>query len=259
MLGKVFGYHHWTPDKTMNDSTKKENLIWQVRKALREKIDPKTRDTSHRFFKQGEEARVYGVKTAEVRKIGKAFFSQIKTSPKEVIFDFCETLWQSNYLEEAVVACIWSEGLSKQYTPSDFTILERWVKTYIDNWVACDTLCNHTIGDFIMKYPDFIAELKLWAKSSNRWVKRAAAVSLILPARKGWFLKDVFEIANTLLLDKDDMVQKGYGWLLKSASQAHQQEVFEYIIANKAEMPRTALRYAVEKLPTPMRKEAMRK
>ncbi len=243
----------------MNSTTTNETLLEAVRDALKEKVDPKTRDTSHRFFKQGEAARVYGVKTAEVRKIGKAFFSQIKTSPKEVIFDFCEALWQSNYLEEAVVACIWSEALSKQYTPSDFTILERWVNTYVDNWVACDTLCNHTIGDFVMKYPDYVAELMLWAKSPNRWVKRAAAVSLILPARKGWFLRDIFEIADTLLLDEDDMVQKGYGWLLKSASQAHQQEVFEYVLTNKAEMPRTALRYAIEKLPEAMRRDAMSK
>lgn len=86
-------------------------------------------------------------------------------------------------------------------------------------------------------YPAFLAELKRLAKSDNRWVRRAVAVSLIVPARKGMFLNDVFEIADTLLTDKDDLVQKGYGWMLKVAANKHEQAVFDYVVANKAVMP----------------------
>jgi 3-methyladenine DNA glycosylase AlkD len=53
------------------------------------------------------------------------------------------------------------------------------------------------------------------------------------------------------------MVQKGYGWLLKEASKAHQQQVFDYVMKWKAKMPRTALRYAIEKMPVEMRRQAM--
>jgi 3-methyladenine DNA glycosylase AlkD len=84
-------------------------------------------------------------------------------------------------------------------------------------------------------------------------------VTLIIPARKGEFLQDIFEIANSLLLDKDDLVQKGYGWLLKEASRMHQQEVFEFVLKNKKVMPRTALRYAIEKMPRDLRLRAMAK
>ena len=110
-----------------------------------------------------------------------------------------------------------------------------------------------------MKYPDYIEHLKKWATSSNRWTKRAAAVTLIIPARKGLFLNDVFEIADILLLDRDDMVQKGYGWMLKAASESHQTEVFNYVLSKKAVMPRTALRYAIEKMPKELKAEAMKK
>ena len=110
-----------------------------------------------------------------------------------------------------------------------------------------------------MKYPDYIQQLKKWATSSNRWTKRAAAVTLIIPARKGLFLNDVFEIADILLLDRDDMVQKGYGWMLKAASESHQTEVFNYVLSKKAVMPRTALRYAIEKMPKELKAEAMKK
>ena len=108
-------------------------------------------------------------------------------------------------------------------------------------------------------YPEFLSRLKKFAKSENRWTKRAAAVSLIIPARRGKFLKEILEIADIILLDKDDMVQKGYGWLLKVASQTYQKEVFDYVMKNKNVMPRTALRYAIEKMPKELKVRAMEK
>ncbi len=90
-------------------------------------------------------------------------------------------------------------------------------------------------------------------------MRRAATVSLILPARSGKFLPLVFDLADLMLLDKQDMVQKGYGWLLKEASHQHQQEVFEFVLARRASMPRTALRYAIEKMPPALRARAMEK
>lgn len=98
-----------------------------------------------------------------------------------------------------------------------------------------------------------------WTLSCNRWAKRAASVSLIIPARKGYFLPDIFEICDRLLSDQDDIVQKGCGWLLKATSEAHQKEVFVYVTENKDRMHRTILRYAIEKMPEQMRKEAMEK
>lgn len=236
-----------------------KNIVESVRKALIDRIDPKSLAASDRFFKPGEAAKVHGVKMAEVSKIAKESFRQIKELPKQNIFALCEELWKAGYLEESVVACIWAEFLHKQYEPEDFRTFEYWVHNYLTNWADCDTLCNHTIGTFVMMYPGYITELKHWAISSNRWVKRASAVTLIIPARKGLFLDDIFEIADILLLDKDDLVQKGYGWMLKAASEAHQTEVFDYVMSKKALMPRTALRYAIEKMPADLRTEAMKK
>ena len=162
-------------------------------------------------------------------------------------------------MEESFVACHWSYNMHKQYEPSDFSIFEIWVNNYVGNWASCDTLCNHTVGTFIEMYPDYLSGLKEWATSSNRWVKRASAVSLIVPARNGKFLPDILEIADILHSDKDDMVQKGYGWMLKAASQAHQQEVFEYVMKNKGTMPRTSLRYAIEKMPSELKALAIAK
>lgn len=232
-------------------------IIQDVREALKDSIDPKALASSDRYFKPGEAAKVYGISMATVGKIAKESFQEVKTLPKQKIFDLCEELWQSGYLEESVIACHWAESLHKQYEPVDFKTFEHWVHDYLRNWADCDTLCNHTVGNFIMMYPDYITELKKWAISEKRFVRRAAAVTLIIPARKGLFLTDIFEIADILLLDKDDLVQKGYGWMLKAASQAYQQEVFDYVVSKKSVMPRTALRYAIEKMPADLKAEAM--
>ena len=247
-------------------------ILEQVRQTLADKINEEARAASDRFFKEGEAAKVYGVKTAEVHNIAKAYLRQIKEYPKEKVFELCEELWKSGYFEEAVIACDWSESQQKKYEPADFFIFERWLNSYVTNWADCDTFCNHTIGLFLMKYPDHVTKLKKWAKSPNRWVRRGSAVSLIIPARKGLFLNDIIEIAEILLLDKDDLVQKGYGWMLKAASMSetfvkgdgqtkkiHLDIVFNFVIKHKDVMPRTALRYAIEKMPADMKAEAMKR
>lgn len=232
-------------------------IIDKIRAELIANSDEQLQKTSQHFFK--ESIRCYGIKSATVVNIGKEYFKQLKNLTKEDIFNLCDELWQSGMIEESFVACHWSYAVCKKYTPDDLPIFEKWINNYVDNWASCDTLCNHTVGKFVEMYPESISELKRWATSTNRWMKRASAVSLIIPARHGMFLKDIIEIADILLMDNDDMVQKGYGWMLKAASQAHQKEIFEYVMSKKTVMPRTALRYAVEKMPAELKSKAMDK
>jgi len=232
-------------------------IIENLRDELKLNADDKTRIAGERFFK--EDVKIYGIKSAIVGKVSKEHFKAIENKDKTNVFHLCEELWKSGMMEESFIACNWSHFVNKQYEEADFEIFEKWVAKYINNWASCDTFCNHTVGDFIIMYPSYLSGLKRWAKSENRWMKRASAVSLIIPARKGKFLPDIFEIADILHADKDDMVQKGYGWLLKCASQAHQKEVFDFVISNKNTMPRTSLRYAIEKMPTELKAIAMAK
>lgn len=235
----------------------KEIIIEKVRKELKENVKEKTKMDFQRYFK--EKVKFYGVSLQTADKIAKKYFKDLKEYNKKDIFDLCEELFKTNICEESWIAANWSYWINKDYSPSDFPVFEKWVNKYVTNWATCDTLCNHTIGTFIEKYPEFIKKLKTWTNSKNRWVKRAAAVTLILPARQGRFLKEIFKIADNLLLDPDNLVQKGYGWMLKEASKAHQKEVYDYVMSKKKIMPSVALRYAIEKLPTNLRKKAMEK
>jgi 3-methyladenine DNA glycosylase AlkD len=232
-------------------------VIARIRQELTEQADPDIQKTSKRFFK--EDIVCYGMKTASVIAIAKKYWKEVKGRSKPEIFGSCEELYKSGYLEESFIVSNWAHALSGRYEEEDLAVFRRWIDTYITNWASCDGFCNHTMGDFIGQYPAYTEELKRWTQSENRWMRRAAAVSLIVPAKQGKFLRESIEIADLLLTDSDDMVRKGYGWLLKEASRKHTDEVFAYVMKNKRAMPRTALRYAIELMPMDLKTEAMKR
>jgi 3-methyladenine DNA glycosylase AlkD len=224
---------------------------------LKEKSSEANRQTAQRFFKH--EIQVYGVRSADVELIGKEVSGWIKNWTKEEVFTLAESLWKSGMLEETFLACRFSLSVYKKYEPEDIILFKGWIDKYIKNWASCDTFCNHTIGKMLIAFPEVRPEVISWSNSSNLWLRRASAVSYILPARKGMYLDDIFIIADVLLLDREDMVQKGYGWMLKVASASYLHEVFQFVISRKKTMPRTALRYAIEKMPAELKMEAMLK
>jgi len=231
-----------------------ETLI-HLRLQLRQNSNETIRAGAQRYFKEPVEC--YGIKTMTNTLISKEVFKTIKSKPKNEIFEICTELWKSGILEETFIAGHWAYMMRKQYERDDFRLFEYWVDQYINNWASCDNFCNHAVGEIVVQFPEFLEDLKRWATSENRWMRRASAVSLIVPGRKGLFLNEIFEIADILLMDPDDLVQKGYGWMLKVASNKHLQEVYDYVVSKKAVMPRTAYRYAIEKMPEEMKKTAM--
>lgn len=234
-----------------------ETVLEKIRTELKNSSDQSTQKNFQRFFK--EEVRYYGVKAATVNRIAKKYWGTIESLDKQEIFKLCEELYSSDYCEEAFIVSNWVPNLADRFVVADLVLFRTWIEQYVNNWAKCDGFCNHTVGTFIVMFPECIGELKRWTGSENRWLKRAAAVSLIIPAKRGAFLDDVFEIANRLLTDQDDMVQKGYGWMLKEASRQHQDEVFQFVLLNRRTMPRTALRYAIELMPPERRTKAMKR
>ena len=235
----------------------RSDVVAAVREELQRSADPATRAGARRFFR--EDITCYGVKTPAAREIAGRYFRAIRQREKKEVFALCEELLSSGVMEEAFVAAEWAYRMRGAYETDDFAVFEAWIGSYIDNWAKCDTLCNHAVSSFIERFPEHLPGLKSWTASENRWMRRASAVTLVLPARKGLFLGDILDIADRLLHDRDDLVQKGYGWLLKEAGKAHPEEIFRYVMERRKEMPRTALRYAIEKMPPEWKKQAMEK
>ena len=230
-------------------------IIQEIRQEILKYIDNEYRDSARRFIKEG--ITLHGVKTPIVRKISQKYFSKIRTKTKEDILHLCEDLLEFGYSEERTIAFDWAFRLKGKYEASDFYMFESWLKKYVSNWGACDDFCTHAFGAFIFQFPNFRPNVQYWTKSNNRWLRRASAVVMIYSIRRDKYLNTIFKIADMLLTDQDYMVQKGYGWMLKEASNLYPEKVFKYVMKHKQKMPRTALRYAIEKLSPGLKKEAM--
>ena len=201
-----------------------------------------------------------GVRTPIVRKIANEFFRELKSQGVlkiDDILEYSEYLQEQKIAELRTIAVQWSFKLKNQFEPSHFTTFERWLKKYVTGWGSTDNLCVQSLGYIVHKYPELVKKVKKWTSSSNQWVRRASAVALIYGLRRGEFLNDAFEIADTLFNDEEMYVLKGYGWMLKEASNTYREEVFNYVMQKKDTMPRLSLRYAIEKMPEEMRKKAM--
>ncbi len=237
------------------------NILKDIRKELKSNVDLQYKKGVTKFFK--DEVNFLGVRTPVMRKIGKKYFKEIKYLEKKEIFNLCEQLLKTPYNEETHMAFQWAYEIRKQYTKNDFKLFEKWMKTYVTNWGMCDDLCTHIIHYCTEQFPQYVPTVKSWVKSNNRWVKRAAAVSFITTNKSYYVvnhnLDDLFYVARALLTDEDDLVQKGYGWMLKAASLSREKEIFDFVMKHKKKMPRTALRYAIEHMPRSMKDKAMAK
>jgi len=232
-----------------------KSLIQQLVQDLKSNVDLEYKKAQQWFFKEGID--LYGARIGKVREIGREYFRKLDKPNKHQVFLLAEELMEIDKQETFIIALQWVERFKKDFEPRDFKILERWLKQHVNNWARCDALCAGTMGHLMMIHPEAVKRTIPWRKSRNRWVRRASAVSLIKPVRDGQLRAQAFSVANDLLLDADDMVQKGYGWLLKEASVKFPRDVFDFVLDNKNEMPRVSLRYAIERFPEKKRKQAM--
>ncbi len=237
-----------------------KTLFNKIRKELKANFDLKYRAGSINFFK--EKIKVYGVRTGIVRKIGNRYWNDIKNQDVDEIFQLCEELLKSDYNEESTIAFGWARNCKDKFEKKHFFVFESWLKKYVNNWAKCDDFCTHAFNTLFHKFPEFYSRVKSWTKLNNRWMRRGTGVVHISINKEFYSetnLKHIFEIADLLLMDEDDLVQKGYGWMLKVASVHYQKQVFDYVMKHKKVMPRTALRYAIEHMPKEMKKKAMAK
>ena len=229
-------------------------IIQTVRKEIKQQIDPKHKAGAQNFFK--DPIKLYGARTPIVRKIAREHYP--KDLSKHDLFELCEQLMKPGHQEGFIIASAWAFRRRKEFSKSDFDTFKRWIEKYISNWAMCDDFCTKSLGYLLLDYPELVPKINTWTKHKNQWVRRASAVSLIIPIRNKQNLDDAFKIALGLLEHPEDMVQKGYGWMLKEAANLYQKQVFDFVMQYKNRMPRTALRYAIEKMPPDKKKKAMK-
>jgi len=228
-----------------------KQIIGQIRKKLKIKASTKTekeREKARAVF--GNEAKLLALKVPETRKIAESFAKKLK---KEKDFDTAlkaaDELYKSGVFEEATVAESILKEFKSYFNDSTFKKFDEWLN-YIKNWANIDMLCGWLLAPIILKDETKIKIIFQWTKSKNRWRRRAAAVALVKPVRKGIYLKQALRVAENLIQDEDDMVQKGVGWLLKEAGGRFPDETIKFLIKWRPKISRLVLRLACEKLPS---------
>lgn len=196
------------------------------------------------------------IMTPAVRRVCKKHFTELNNLPKSDMFAICEGLLDTNEWESRMVAFEFAFRI-KRYTQDDCSVLFRWLTNHVHGWDSCDDLCTHAFGLYLFQYPSYIEEVKNWTGCQNQWIRRAAAVVTIYSIRRQRLLGDALEISDLLLTDDEDLVCKGYGWMLKEVSIHEPQMIYDYVLHRKHKMPRVALRYAIERLSPEFRAIAM--
>jgi len=125
----------------------------------------------------------------------------------------------------------------------------------INNWDLVDTSAPYVVGQHLLSRPRRI--LYRLAKSPDLWERRIAMVSTMAFIAQN-DLEDTFAVAALLLNDKHDLIHKAIGWMLREAGKRSQIALLAFLKRNYARMPRTALRYSIERLPEARRKRALK-
>ncbi|HRI21414.1 MAG TPA: DNA alkylation repair protein, partial [Panacibacter sp.] len=114
----------------------------------------------------------------------------------------------------------------------------------INNWDLVDLGCLHMTGSYLFNKPhDILYKL---ARSKNIWERRTAILTTCYFIRQG-NVEDTFRIAEILVNDKEDLIHKATGWMLRFAGDKDRQKLFDFLDKHAATMPRTLLRYSIEK------------
>ncbi len=209
------------------------------------------------FFK--EEIKSHGWYTAALRK---AAVQARRKLAREQGMDFgvrvADQLFSGRNLEEKVFAIFLLEKQTKNFGDEEFQLFASWLDR-VSSWADHDALVHDVLAPMVAAAPARCRQVFVWAKSPNRWRRRAACVALIRGTREHLFFAEIVRLSNQLLNDDDDMVQKGLGWLLRETAKADPKRTVPYLMKIREKAPRLVLRTACETLPVNMRKKVLHK
>jgi 3-methyladenine DNA glycosylase AlkD len=222
------------------------DLLSEIQAAFDRLADPRVAETEQRFFKEPIQHR--GVAAPDIQRIERDIYPRVKKLSVAERDRLCTALWASRNHEEGALVCYLYRRFAKQCGAREFALFTRWLDRYVDNWSLTDGLALWLLGASIANDATLIDKLNSWTRSRNRWKRRAAAVALVYSAKRGEHTRAILRIATPLIEDKDDMVQKGVGWLLKETYPKKPAEVVRFLVANRKKTTRLVLRYAAEKM-----------
>lgn len=221
----------------------------EVARCIRAEASAERAAISQKFFKTGKgqyaEGDIFcGVRVPVLRKISKAFYT--------LSFPELSKLLHSSTHEDRIVALF---ILIYQYQHGSDAVKNkiaalylRSIKKYINNWDLVDTSAGYIVGEYVVrtKNKTLLSDL---ARSSSLWERRVAMIATFYTIKTGEW-KPTIQIATLLLHDSHDLIQKAVGWMLREMGKnGNDLALHEFLDNHAHHMPRTMLRYAIERLP----------
>ena len=229
--------------------------VQEIRSRLRKLGDKERAKNSQWFFKTGpgeygEGDRFLGIKVPELRKLAKEYQAIPLTEVTHIL--------KSHIHEERLLALL---ILVRAFAKGDERLKEKIYHFYLDNtlyinnWDLVDLSAVYIVGAFLMAKSK--KTLYTLAKSNNMWERRIAIIATFYFIKEGEFT-EAMKIARMLLSDKEDLIHKAVGWMLREIGKRHLPTEEHFLKKHYKKMPRTMLRYAIEKFPEAKRQRYLK-
>ena len=230
-------------------------IAQQIRRALKDGGSAEHAAGVQWFFK--EEIRSHGWYTAALRRAVRRTRQEIlREHDFKFLTEVADDLFSGNVLEEKIAGVFLLEALEAQFGDREFKLFELWLDR-ISSWADHDGMVHGLMAPMVAAKPARARAVFRWAKSKNRWHRRAACVALIRGARAKMLFPEIVKLSDRLLADEDDMVQKGLGWLLRETAKFDAKRTVPYLMKIRGRAPRLVLRTACETLPADLKKRVL--
>lgn len=211
-----------------------------------------------RFFKTGKgqygEGDIFwGITVPEQRKLAKKYLDLDLTEIKKLI---------TNKVHEQRLTglLVLTYQYEKAVLPKKETIFNFYLKNkqYVNNWDLVDVTTPKIVGDYLLNDKNQQSQVWPLIKSENIWDRRIAILSTFPFIKNKQFLP-IIDLATKVLEDQHDLIHKASGWMLREMGKIDQQQLISFLDKNSKKMPRTMLRYSIEKLEPTLKKKYMTK
>ena len=213
-----------------------------------------------RYFRGPHNIGFYNVGTPAMRALARSIHAaNVDEWSIDDAMRLADALMADRYLEVKSIGIEIVARYKRDFSPGLLPRWKRWLaENRSANWATTDGICGCLIGPLLVKHPELAPEMREWSRHRNIWVRRASTVSLIPLARRGLALDIVYDITKALHRDKADLIQQAVGWTLREAGKADSTRLERYLRANGPVIPRTTLRYAIERFPDVKRRSLLK-
>ncbi len=221
-----------------------------VRRSVKRMARPVGDFDASRYFRGEVDLGFYNVGTRAVRDVARSVHAANRSTWSiDDAMEFADVLMRDRYLEVKMVGVEVVRRFHREFSPRLMNAWKRWLaRGYSANWATTDAICGTLIGPLLDAHPELAERMRGWTRHRSLWVRRAAAVGLVSLARRGRSLDLAYDVARALHRDREDLIEKAVGWLLREAGKTDSPRLERYLRRHGPSIPRTSVRYAIERM-----------